>query len=105
LTFTHGVSGPQQSSAVVDTSASTSAGKAAAIAAAARSSQPASSGGVPTTGDQAILSTASGLLAQALSGNDARLEKVAGLQQQIAAGTYSVPAADVAASIFNSLLG
>jgi anti-sigma28 factor (negative regulator of flagellin synthesis) len=54
--------------------------------------------------DAATLSAAASTFAQALSGGDVRSEKVAGLQQSILAGTYSVPVSDVAAKVLNALL-
>jgi negative regulator of flagellin synthesis FlgM len=54
--------------------------------------------------DQAKLSTAGGLVAQALNGSDVRSEKIASLQQAIAAGTYSVSSSDVANKVLQSLL-
>jgi len=56
------------------------------------------------SGDRTSLSSASGLLAQALSGSDVRADKVAALQQSIAAGTYSVSASDVASKVMDFLL-
>ena len=57
-----------------------------------------------TQTDQTNLSSASGLVTQALEGSDVRSDKVAALQQVIAAGTYSVSSSDVADSIIDSLL-
>ncbi|WP_263384270.1 flagellar biosynthesis anti-sigma factor FlgM [Granulicella arctica] len=54
--------------------------------------------------DQASLSSASTLLAQALQTPDVRTEKVASLQASIAAGTYHVDSSDVADSLISSLL-
>jgi negative regulator of flagellin synthesis FlgM len=54
--------------------------------------------------DQANLSSAGGLVAQALEGSDTRAGKVADLQEAIAAGTYSVSSSDVADKIIRSLL-
>lgn len=54
--------------------------------------------------DQASLSSAGGLVAQALESSDTRLAKVASLQQAIAAGSYSVSSSDVADKIIQSLL-
>jgi negative regulator of flagellin synthesis FlgM len=54
--------------------------------------------------DQTSLSSTSELLAAALNGSDVRLEKVSSLQQAIAAGTYKVPAADVAEKLIGSLI-
>ena len=55
--------------------------------------------------DQASLSSAGGLVAQALEGSDTRSAKVASLQQTIAAGSYDVSSSDVAEKIIQSLLG
>jgi len=44
------------------------------------------------------------VVSQALSGSDVRFEKVAALQQQIAAGTYNVSSSDVADKLLSSLL-
>jgi negative regulator of flagellin synthesis FlgM len=54
--------------------------------------------------DQASLSHTSTILAQALSGSDVRMDKVASLQQAIASGNYHVSSADVADSILKSLM-
>jgi negative regulator of flagellin synthesis FlgM len=54
--------------------------------------------------DQTNLSSTAGLVAQALSGSDTRSEKVASLQQAIAAGSYSVSSSDVADKMIQSLL-
>lgn len=54
--------------------------------------------------DQANLSSTGGLVAQALESSDARLAKVASLQQTIASGNYSVSSSDVADKIIQSLL-
>jgi negative regulator of flagellin synthesis FlgM len=56
-------------------------------------------------GDLADLSSTGGLVAQALGDSDVRTEKVAALQQAIAAGEYSVSSSDVADKIIQSLLG
>jgi len=56
------------------------------------------------SGDRASLSSASGLVAQALSRSDVRTGKVAALQQSIAAGTYGVSASDVASKVMDFLL-
>jgi negative regulator of flagellin synthesis FlgM len=53
--------------------------------------------------DQTTLSATAGLVAQALEGSDTRSEKVASLQQAIAAGSYSVSSSDVADKIIQSL--
>jgi negative regulator of flagellin synthesis FlgM len=53
--------------------------------------------------DQTTLSATAGLVSQALEVSDARSEKIASLQQAIAAGSYSVPSSDVAEKIIQSL--
>jgi negative regulator of flagellin synthesis FlgM len=55
--------------------------------------------------DRTNLSSASGLVGQALAASDARLDKVAALQSVIAAGSYNVQSSDVADKIIYSLLG
>ncbi len=54
--------------------------------------------------DQANLSSAGGVVAQALEVSDTRFAKVAALQQAIATGTYNVSSSDVADKIIQSLL-
>ena len=53
--------------------------------------------------DQAVISSTSGLLTQALNASDVRLEKVLPLQGAIASGSYSVASSDVADKIISSL--
>lgn len=53
--------------------------------------------------DQAVISSTSGLLSEALSGSDVRLEKIQPLQAAIADGTYSVSSADVADKLITTL--
>lgn len=55
--------------------------------------------------DQAKLSPASELIAQALGGSDVRSEKVEALRQAIASGTYNISSSDVADKWMQSLLG
>jgi negative regulator of flagellin synthesis FlgM len=54
--------------------------------------------------DSAKVSLAGAMLSQATTGSDVRFEKVAALQQSIAAGTYNVSASDVASRLVDSLL-
>ncbi len=78
------------------------------------STRPAAQGSVDKTAaapsvqvhatDHANVSTAGGLVSQASSGSDVRLEKVTALQHQIASGSYHVPASAVAGKIVDSLL-
>jgi negative regulator of flagellin synthesis FlgM len=53
--------------------------------------------------DQAVISSTSGLLTQALSASDVRLNRVLPLQAAISAGTYQVPSPDVADRLISSL--
>jgi len=54
--------------------------------------------------DQATLSSAGNEMAQAVSGEGVRTEKVAAVQAALAAGTYSVPASAVASKVVDSML-
>ncbi|MEO6815999.1 MAG: flagellar biosynthesis anti-sigma factor FlgM [Edaphobacter sp.] len=101
MSYTNGVGALQQvlSSITPATTQATESAKAqnqggAAIAKAGQANRA----------DQTSLSSASGMIAQALQGPDVRLEKVAALQQAIASGTYSVSSSDVADKMIKSLL-
>jgi flagellar biosynthesis anti-sigma factor FlgM len=88
------VSGASKASAAAKTDASVAAKTDASVSANAASGT-----------DQASLSSMGGIMAQALSNDsDVRTDKVAALQQQIAAGTYNVPAGNVADKLMNALL-
>jgi negative regulator of flagellin synthesis FlgM len=54
--------------------------------------------------DEANLSSAGGIVAQALEGSDVRTTKVAALQQAIADGSYNVASSDVAEKIIQTLV-
>ena len=54
--------------------------------------------------DEANLSSAGGIVAQALEGSDVRTAKVVALQQAIADGSYNVSSSDVAEKMIQSLL-
>ena len=60
--------------------------------------------GLPVQQDAATLTSAGGVLAQAVSGSDTNVAKVAALQQTIAAGTYNVSASDVADKLIASMV-
>ena len=53
---------------------------------------------------QANLSSTGGLVAQALGSSDVQSQKVASLQQAIAAGQYKISSSDVADKLLQSLL-
>jgi negative regulator of flagellin synthesis FlgM len=54
--------------------------------------------------DQAVISSTSNLITQALGGSDVRLEKIRPLQAAIAEGSYNVSSSDVADSLISSAL-
>jgi negative regulator of flagellin synthesis FlgM len=55
--------------------------------------------------DEATLSSAASIAAQAASGSDVRMDKVTQVQQALAAGTYSVPSSEVAGRMIDQMLG
>jgi flagellar biosynthesis anti-sigma factor FlgM len=55
--------------------------------------------------DRATLSSAASEVSQTAADSDVRTDKVAGIQTQIAAGTYNVPASAVASKMVVSMLG
>lgn len=55
--------------------------------------------------DEATLSTAASAAAQAAPDSDVRMDKVTAIQQALAAGTYNVPAVDVADKMISQMLG
>jgi negative regulator of flagellin synthesis FlgM len=56
------------------------------------------------TSDKANLSAAASQLAQSGTESDVRLDKVASIQNALAAGTYQVPASEVAKKVVSALL-
>jgi flagellar biosynthesis anti-sigma factor FlgM len=59
----------------------------------------------PAGADRASLSAAASEMSQPENGDGVRSEKVAAVQAALAAGTYHVPAASVAAKLVDSMLG
>jgi negative regulator of flagellin synthesis FlgM len=55
-------------------------------------------------GDHATVSSAGSQVSQSAADSDVRLDKVASIQSQLAAGTYHVPASAVASKLVSSLL-
>lgn len=59
----------------------------------------------PASADEATLSPAASLAAQASSDSDVRMDKVAEVQKALADGSYQVPSSEVADKIINQMLG
>ncbi len=70
--------------------------------------QPVRAGTSPSTGsvstDRATLSHAASEMSQAAAGDGVRMDKVAGIQAALAAGTYNVPTSAVASSLMEAML-
>jgi flagellar biosynthesis anti-sigma factor FlgM len=73
----------------------------ATSAAAVRGNDPQ---GETLAGDKAQFSEVATQAAQSASVSDVRLDKVAAIQSALQAGTYQVPAADVAQKVVDSML-
>ena len=99
MSYTNGIGNLQQ---VLSSTASTSTKPVADVA--TGETNDGVSTQVSAQADQANLSSAGGIMAQALEGSDARSVKVAALQQAIASGSYNVPSSDVAEKLIDSLL-
>jgi flagellar biosynthesis anti-sigma factor FlgM len=56
-------------------------------------------------GDEATLSPAASMAARSASDSDVRLDKVSQVQQALSAGTYSIPASEVAGKMIDRMLG
>ncbi len=108
MSFQNGISNLQQlftQIAPSGTAAASAVNRAAQVQTGAPSSALLNAASPGQGLDQASLSSTGGLVAQASQAPDVRMEKIAPLQQAIAAGTYSVSSADVAEKIMGSLLG
>jgi len=55
--------------------------------------------------DRATLSSVGSFVSQALTDDGGRMDKVAGIQAALAAGTYNVPASSVASKMVDFMLG
>ena len=64
---------------------------------------PLSSGIEEIADDAELVSLAGMLISQASTGSDVRFEKVAALRQKIEAGTYAVPAENVAQKLMDEM--
>lgn len=99
MSYTNGIGSAQLLLTAVSTASTTAAS-------AASRTQPSDADGVGSVGgfdDHTTFSTTSNMVAQASSGSDVRMEKVTALQQAIAAGTYNIPASDVADKLMKAL--
>jgi negative regulator of flagellin synthesis FlgM len=101
MSYTNGVGALQQGLSSI-TPAATPATESANTQ--NQSTAPVAKEGRVDHADQTNLSSASGVIAQALSGSDVRTNKVDALQQAIASGSYSVASSDVADKMIQSLL-
>jgi len=63
--------------------------------------QPSASG---QTTDRATLSSAGTEVSQSVSDSGVRMDKVVSVQQMLAAGTYNVPASEVASKLVDAML-
>lgn len=104
MSYTNGIGASQQ---FLDTTG-TAAGASAAQVANTQATAPLAAAQTPMSranpADGASLSLAANAVAQALSGSDTRSDKVAALQQSIAAGTYSVSSSAVAEKLLSTML-
>ena len=67
--------------------------------------RPASASSVSQGSDRATLSSAASSILGSGPDSDVRLDKVASIREQLAAGTYNVPASAVASKLVESMLG
>jgi negative regulator of flagellin synthesis FlgM len=102
MSSVNGIGNPQQTISSI-TSSITKPTVQETASSGATSENAVSSSNVQHT-DQTTLSSTAGLVTQALVGSDTRSEKVASVQQAIAAGSYSVSSSAVADKIIQSLL-
>lgn len=104
MSYTNGIGASQQFLETAGTAAGTSAAQVANTRTTASSAAAQSPMSRANPQDGASLSRAANAVAQALSGSDTRSDKVAALQQSIAAGTYSVSSSAVAEKLFSTML-
>ncbi len=99
MSFTNGIGSGQQSFSLLAAASTNATTQADAV-----KQKDTTTLSEPIRQDAATLTSAGGLLAQAVSGSDTNTAKVAALQQAIAAGTYNVSASAVADKLIESLL-
>jgi negative regulator of flagellin synthesis FlgM len=78
---------------------------AAAPASTQQAKSGAAAGGSALGSDLATLSSAGSEVSQTASDPAVRMDKVAGIQAALAAGSYNVPASAVASKVVDSMLG
>ena len=106
MSYSSGITNVQQGFDAIGAAASASASRTSKATQSLSSVSELAQAGTSSTSavDQTSLSQTSGLMAQALSGSDdVRTDKVAELQQSIAAGTYNVSSSAVADKLISSL--
>jgi negative regulator of flagellin synthesis FlgM len=101
MSFVDGIGNPQQTISSITSSVTVPKLQSTAFSGEANESAISSSN--MQHADETTLSATAALVAQSLNGSDVRSEKVASLQQAIAAGNYSVPSSAVADKIIQSL--
>jgi negative regulator of flagellin synthesis FlgM len=102
VSYTNGIGNQQQFPGAAEAAAASSANRTTRAELTPASASSLHSQTAPM--DEANLSTTASVVGQALSGSDVRFDKVAALQQSIAAGAYNVPASDVAQKVISALL-
>ncbi len=106
MSYLNGIGSPQQAFNATEAAALANTGSAAKTVKSA-APEPAAAQDILSSAsafDRASLSANAVLMAQALSGSDVRTDRVAALQQSIAAGTYNVSSPDVADKVISALL-
>ena len=103
MSYTNGI-GTSQNPFVAETDVASGPAATERAAPISASTSDASGAAGTNTIDNAKVSGFSGALAQALTQNDVRMDKVSAVQQAIFSGTYNVSASAVADKIIHSLL-
>jgi negative regulator of flagellin synthesis FlgM len=103
MTYTSAIETGRQLSSDVSVSSATAIPASARTGTIARATTPRASAIDAIASDSAKVSLAGAMLSQACTGSDVRFDKVAALQQSIAAGTYGVLSANVAGRLIDAL--
>ena len=102
MSYMNGIGSSQPLPSVPDDITSSNAGRLPKTDSDTSAVGPYSNRGVGT--ESASLSSTAGMMANALSGSDVRMDRVTSLQQSIASGTYNLPASAVAGKMLNALM-